>query len=225
VRGAADTVVGAGVESPGTPSSSHAPTQLPPQSGPGTAPLTYDDLLMGALRTAVNEDDSDSDSDSDSDGDGVGDNNGGGDDGGDGGGGSWGRGVKEKAERAAGEESAPPGIPTTPEAELEALLLSVDPVRRAKAAAAAAKRATSTAATVAAGGKGDTDTWVVMERLADVDDALRREVPEFAHTFPFPLDTFQKEAIYHLERGESVFVAAHTSAGKTVASRALYYIP
>ena len=27
---------------------------------------------------------------------------------------------------------------------------------------------------------------------------------------------FQKEAIYHLENGESVFVAAHTSAGKTV---------
>jgi superfamily II RNA helicase len=34
--------------------------------------------------------------------------------------------------------------------------------------------------------------------------------------FPFELDTFQKEAIIHLERGESVFVAAHTSAGKTV---------
>ena len=34
--------------------------------------------------------------------------------------------------------------------------------------------------------------------------------------YPFDLDTFQKEAVYHLERGESVFVAAHTSAGKTV---------
>ena len=32
----------------------------------------------------------------------------------------------------------------------------------------------------------------------------------------FELDTFQKEAVYHLERGDSVFVAAHTSAGKTV---------
>lgn len=30
------------------------------------------------------------------------------------------------------------------------------------------------------------------------------------------MDTFQKEAIYHIEIGESVFVAAHTSAGKTV---------
>jgi antiviral helicase SKI2 len=34
--------------------------------------------------------------------------------------------------------------------------------------------------------------------------------------YPFELDTFQKEAIYHLELNDSVFVAAHTSAGKTV---------
>jgi len=41
-------------------------------------------------------------------------------------------------------------------------------------------------------------------------------VPELAHDFPFELDTFQKRAVYHLEKGECVFVAAHTSAGKTV---------
>ncbi|KAI9729729.1 MAG: hypothetical protein M1834_006680 [Cirrosporium novae-zelandiae] len=41
-------------------------------------------------------------------------------------------------------------------------------------------------------------------------------VPEMAREWPFELDTFQKEAIYHLENGDSVFVAAHTSAGKTV---------
>lgn len=34
--------------------------------------------------------------------------------------------------------------------------------------------------------------------------------------YPFELDTFQKQAVYHLEMGDSVFVAAHTSAGKTV---------
>ena len=37
-----------------------------------------------------------------------------------------------------------------------------------------------------------------------------------AREWPFELDTFQKEAVYHLEGGDSVFVAAHTSAGKTV---------
>lgn len=41
-------------------------------------------------------------------------------------------------------------------------------------------------------------------------------VPEMARNWPFELDTFQKEAVYHLENGDSVFVAAHTSAGKTV---------
>lgn len=32
----------------------------------------------------------------------------------------------------------------------------------------------------------------------------------------FELDPFQKQAIIHIESQESVFVAAHTSAGKTV---------
>jgi antiviral helicase SKI2 len=39
-------------------------------------------------------------------------------------------------------------------------------------------------------------------------------VPKMALEFPFDLDQFQKEAVYHLEQNESVFVAAHTSAGK-----------
>ncbi|KAI8621867.1 NUC185 domain-containing protein [Chytriomyces sp. MP71] len=45
---------------------------------------------------------------------------------------------------------------------------------------------------------------------------FKEKVPELAHKFPFELDLFQKRAVYHLENGESVFVAAHTSAGKTV---------
>lgn len=41
-------------------------------------------------------------------------------------------------------------------------------------------------------------------------------VPKYAFEYPFELDPFQKQAVYHLEKNESVFVAAHTSAGKTV---------
>jgi superfamily II RNA helicase len=41
-------------------------------------------------------------------------------------------------------------------------------------------------------------------------------VPNPAMTFPFILDGFQQQAVVRLERSESVFVAAHTSAGKTV---------
>ncbi|ERF76723.1 hypothetical protein EPUS_02262 [Endocarpon pusillum Z07020] len=47
-------------------------------------------------------------------------------------------------------------------------------------------------------------------------DNFHELVPEMAKTWAFELDTFQKEAVYHLESGDSVFVAAHTSAGKTV---------
>ena len=39
---------------------------------------------------------------------------------------------------------------------------------------------------------------------------------EISLQWPFELDVFQKQAILHLEARESVFVAAHTSAGKTV---------
>ncbi|KAG0215055.1 ATP-dependent RNA helicase mtr4 [Mortierella sp. NVP41] len=37
-----------------------------------------------------------------------------------------------------------------------------------------------------------------------------------AKTYPFTLDPFQRLATYSIERGESVLVSAHTSAGKTV---------
>ena len=47
-------------------------------------------------------------------------------------------------------------------------------------------------------------------------DKFRKLVPNMAIEYPFELDTFQKRAIVHIERGECVFVAAHTSAGKTV---------
>lgn len=41
-------------------------------------------------------------------------------------------------------------------------------------------------------------------------------IPTPAHRYPFELDIFQKQAILKLEEHSHVFVAAHTSAGKTV---------
>lgn len=41
-------------------------------------------------------------------------------------------------------------------------------------------------------------------------------IPNPAHKYPFELDIFQKQAILKLEEHNHVFVAAHTSAGKTV---------
>ena len=53
--------------------------------------------------------------------------------------------------------------------------------------------------------------------VPDVNAFYRSTVGDSpAKTFPFELDAFQKEAIARIERDECVFVAAHTSAGKTV---------
>jgi len=45
---------------------------------------------------------------------------------------------------------------------------------------------------------------------------FKEMVPSPAISYDFELDDFQKRAIYRLEQGNCVFVAAHTSAGKTV---------
>ncbi|XP_049848749.1 uncharacterized protein LOC126316695 [Schistocerca gregaria] len=59
-------------------------------------------------------------------------------------------------------------------------------------------------------------SWAVMTRMENILVDWQELVPEPAIIYPFEMDEFQKEAAYHLENGESVFIAAHTSAGKTV---------
>ncbi|XP_031831546.1 superkiller complex helicase subunit twister [Nomia melanderi] len=44
---------------------------------------------------------------------------------------------------------------------------------------------------------------------------FEKRIPELAMSFPYELDIFQKQAILKLEENCNVFVAAHTSAGKT----------
>ncbi|CAM9658261.1 unnamed protein product, partial [Discosporangium mesarthrocarpum] len=56
--------------------------------------------------------------------------------------------------------------------------------------------------------------WAVSSQL-DVSN-FEALIPNPALCFPFTLDVFQKQAVARLERGECVFVSAHTSAGKTV---------
>ncbi|XP_043214939.1 helicase SKI2W-like isoform X2 [Amphibalanus amphitrite] len=57
--------------------------------------------------------------------------------------------------------------------------------------------------------------WAEEVDISRPVEDFHRQVPNMAHRYPYELDTFQKLAILHMERGESVFVAAHTSAGKT----------
>lgn len=59
-------------------------------------------------------------------------------------------------------------------------------------------------------------TWAHMVDINRSMANFSELVPNPARTWPFELDNFQKEAVYHLEQGDSVFIAAHTSAGKTV---------
>ncbi|KAH9256112.1 hypothetical protein BASA81_005888 [Batrachochytrium salamandrivorans] len=56
--------------------------------------------------------------------------------------------------------------------------------------------------------------WSILDE-SDVSD-FHLKVPKMAIEYGFELDLFQKRAVLHLEQGESVFAAAHTSAGKTV---------
>lgn len=60
------------------------------------------------------------------------------------------------------------------------------------------------------------EEWAEMVDVNTPVDDFYKRIPVMAHKWPFELDTFQKQAILHLENHESVFVAAHTSAGKTV---------
>lgn len=54
------------------------------------------------------------------------------------------------------------------------------------------------------------------EKAAKAKDNSDKKEP--AKTYPFPLDPFQQQAIGYIDNDESVLVAAHTSAGKTVAA-------
>ncbi|XP_077548237.1 superkiller complex protein 2-like [Haemaphysalis longicornis] len=58
--------------------------------------------------------------------------------------------------------------------------------------------------------------WAEQEDVTKPMPDFEDRVPCPALTWPFELDTFQKKAIIHIEAGDSVFVSAHTSAGKTV---------
>lgn len=71
-----------------------------------------------------------------------------------------------------------------------------------------------TVPTLKSGSEGGPVKWVETSKLSShAYESLR---PSLAISYPFELDDFQKQAVLRLERKEHVFVAAHTSAGKTV---------
>ncbi|KAG8190787.1 hypothetical protein JTE90_005823 [Oedothorax gibbosus] len=57
--------------------------------------------------------------------------------------------------------------------------------------------------------------WAVIDNVHEPVHDFEAKLPKMACKFPYKLDPFQQRAILHLENKENVFVAAHTSAGKT----------
>ncbi|XP_034277358.1 LOW QUALITY PROTEIN: superkiller complex protein 2 [Pantherophis guttatus] len=60
------------------------------------------------------------------------------------------------------------------------------------------------------------EQWAILVDVSSPVDDFYKLIPDPAFQWPFEPDVFQKQAILHLEKHDSVFVAAHTSAGKTV---------
>ncbi|MCJ8749580.1 hypothetical protein PDJAM_G00177810 [Pangasius djambal] len=58
--------------------------------------------------------------------------------------------------------------------------------------------------------------WAMPVDITSPCEDFYKRIPDPAFKYPFELDVFQKQAILRLEAHDSVFVAAHTSAGKTV---------
>jgi antiviral helicase SKI2 len=58
------------------------------------------------------------------------------------------------------------------------------------------------------------EKWVVTDKMSMKN--FNQLVQDPAIEYPFELDDFQKRAVYRLEQGNCVMVAAHTSAGKTL---------
>uniref|UniRef100_A0A3Q3WN29 Uncharacterized protein n=1 Tax=Mola mola TaxID=94237 RepID=A0A3Q3WN29_MOLML len=58
--------------------------------------------------------------------------------------------------------------------------------------------------------------WAILVNISSPCNDFYKRIPNPAFKWPFELDLFQKQAILRLEAHDSVFVAAHTSAGKTV---------
>uniref|UniRef100_A0A3B4YMI3 SKI2 subunit of superkiller complex n=1 Tax=Seriola lalandi dorsalis TaxID=1841481 RepID=A0A3B4YMI3_SERLL len=62
----------------------------------------------------------------------------------------------------------------------------------------------------------DKKKWAIPVNITSPCDDFYKRIPNPAFKWPFELDVFQKQAVLRLEAHDSVFVAAHTSAGKTV---------
>ena len=126
---------------------------------------------------------------------------------------------------AGAAAAAPPDVDTPPGESLAALLAALDAtsagdVDFAQGLLAPSLPMPSPAAPPAAAQPAQ-QSWAVTAPPTGWQaefKAIEASPGGLAYPFPYKLDAFQQQAIVHLEAGNDVFVAAHTSAGKTVAA-------
>ncbi|KAM6472552.1 superkiller complex protein 2 isoform 1-T1 [Liasis olivaceus] len=115
---------------------------------------------------------------------------------------------KKGKSKGAKEEEIPPAEPAPLQRvnSLEELVLKeVTPIPKSAPQAAPAPAA-----------EPPKEQWAILVDVSSPVDDFYKLIPDPAFKWPFEPDVFQKQAILHLEKHDSVFVAAHTSAGKTV---------
>jgi len=109
--------------------------------------------------------------------------------------------------------------PLPPEDEVDSLLSEMNYTLQSPIDRAMAEKKSSTSAWSIDDQKDakNRKSWAVTDYIPLTDNAdFHTLCPNPALTFPFELDDFQKQAILRLEKRQCVFLAAHTSAGKTV---------
>lgn len=128
--------------------------------------------------------------------------------------------------KAKDTTNAPLAVPQDPVEEVDALLfelLSMDQDSRAFSKSSSTSVVSihppvSSSGALASNNDAKTrKSWAVTDYIPIASNSdFHALLPNPAMTFPFELDDFQKQALLRLERSECVFLAAHTSAGKTV---------
>ncbi|KAL2079886.1 hypothetical protein ACEWY4_023679 [Coilia grayii] len=119
---------------------------------------------------------------------------------------------EKKGKAAASAET--PKLPRTN--SLEDLGIKEGPVQSSQAPATAAGKKEGASAEKEKEKEKDAKKWAIPVDIHTPCQDFYKRIPDPAFKWSFELDEFQKQAVLRLEAHESVFVAAHTSAGKTV---------
>uniref|UniRef100_A0A670I067 SKI2 subunit of superkiller complex n=1 Tax=Podarcis muralis TaxID=64176 RepID=A0A670I067_PODMU len=109
-----------------------------------------------------------------------------------------------------------PSAPDSLSPSLASFTLPVSSLPSSQEVTPAPKSAPQAAPAPAAASEPPKEQWAIPVDISSPVDDFYKRIPDPAFKWPFEPDVFQKQAILHLEKHDSVFVAAHTSAGKTV---------